>query len=95
MKASKESTAGRLFLVTRLATNVERVVSTRWQSNAALPRNSAALSADSCAHRKTRYGCACSEQPSHLTGAEGCAAQKLETGWLLAQALRSQPESVW
>ena len=33
---------------------------------------------------------------SHLTGAEGCGpAQKLETGWLLAQALRSQPESVW
>jgi hypothetical protein len=33
---------------------------------------------------------------SHLTGAEGRGpAQKLETGWLLAQALRSQPESVW
>jgi hypothetical protein len=36
-----------------------------------------------------------SEKPIHLTGAEWCAAQKLETGWLLAQALRSQPESVW
>jgi hypothetical protein len=32
---------------------------------------------------------------SHLTGAEGCGpAQKVETGWLLAKALRSQPESV-
>jgi len=35
------------------------------------------------------------EKPIHLTGAEWCAAQKLETGWLLAQALQSQPESVW
>jgi hypothetical protein len=36
-----------------------------------------------------------SEKPIHLTGAECCAAQKLETGWLLTQALQSQPESVW
>ena len=30
-----------------------------------------------------------------LMGAECWPAQKLETGWLLAQALRSQPEPVW
>jgi hypothetical protein len=30
-----------------------------------------------------------SKKPIHLTGAEWRAAQELETGWLLAQALRS------
>ena len=34
------------------------------------------------------------EKPIHLTGAECRPAQKLETGWLLAQALRSQTVSV-
>jgi hypothetical protein len=40
----------------------------------------------------------CDHVASVITGAEFCAAQKLETGWLLAQALRSQPaqlDSVW
>jgi len=36
-----------------------------------------------------------SEEPIHLTDAECRAAQKLETGWLLAQMLGSQPDSVW
>jgi hypothetical protein len=36
-----------------------------------------------------------SEKPIHLTGAVDAAAQKVETGWLLAKALRAHPEAVW
>jgi hypothetical protein len=37
-----------------------------------------------------------SEKPIHLTEAEACAPeQKVETGWLLAKALRAHPEAVW
>jgi hypothetical protein len=36
------------------------------------------------------------KKPIHLTGADCRAARKLETGWLMAQALlRSQPDPVW
>jgi hypothetical protein len=37
-----------------------------------------------------------SEKPIHLTEAEGCPPeQNVETGWLLAKALRAHPEAVW
>lgn len=35
------------------------------------------------------------EKPTNLTVAEWCAAEQLGPGWLLAQTLRSQSNSVW
>jgi len=85
-----------LFLVVAAASWVicSRVVLNTLASSAALPPNLVALSGILLA--SVRSGLAFfGEAGFHLTGAEWCPAQKLETGWLLAQALRSQPESVW
>jgi len=46
-------------------------------------------------HVESASGLAFFGETTRLTAAEWCAAGQLKTGWLLAQALRSQSNSVW